>query len=84
MGLIGNFMRFIASVIIFFVVLFLGIVYSAQLGSFFQSLPGTLDVQVGNSTLVIPVLASIIASVVFTLLLNLLTLPFRARARHAE
>jgi hypothetical protein len=37
-----------------------------------KPLPGTLRIEIGNTTLFIPILASIIASVVLTLLLNLI------------
>ena len=38
-----------------------------------RPLPGTLRIEVGNTTLFIPILASIIVSVVLTLLLNLIS-----------
>lgn len=77
MGLIGTFVRFIISVAIFLVILALGIVFGPQLYSALGTLPGTIVI--GNVE--IPVLASIVASVALSLLLNLVTLPFR---RHNE
>ena len=38
-----------------------------------KPLPGTLRIEAGNTTLFIPILASIIASIVLTLLLNLIS-----------
>jgi hypothetical protein len=38
-----------------------------------RPLPGTLRIEAGNTTLFIPILASIIASIVLTLLLNLIS-----------
>lgn len=73
MGFIGTFTRFIVSVAIFVVVLALGIIFSPQLISFFGNLPGT--VTIGNVE--IPILASIVASLVLTVLINLIALPFR-------
>ena len=37
-----------------------------------KSLPGTLRIELGNTTIFIPILVSIIASVALTLLLNLI------------
>ena len=84
MGLIGGFFRLIFSVIIFFVVLGLGIFFAPQLSSFFHALPGTFDVQFNGGTVEIPILASIVASVGASVLISLITLPFRARANRAE
>ncbi len=77
MGLIGNFVRFLVSLAIFVGVLILGILFTPQLGGFFSSLPGTVKLNFGNGTVEIPVLASIVASVAASLLINLIALPFR-------
>lgn len=84
MGLVGNFFRLILSLVIFVVVLLLGIFFAPQLGSFFTSLPGTFEVTIGNNRVEIPLLASIVASVAVTLLINLITLPFRSRSARTE
>jgi amino acid permease len=75
MGLIGSFFRLVAGLVIFIAVLVLGIVFSSQLGSFFQNFPGTVTI----NNVEVPVLASILASVVLTVVLNLALLPFRRR-----
>ena len=77
MGLIGSFVRFVGSIVLFIVVLLLGIVFAPQIASLFSNhIPGG-TVQVGN--IQIPVLASIVASLALTLVVNLLALPFRRR-----
>ncbi len=73
MGLIGSFVRFIVSIGLLIAVLVLGIVFAPQLISAFGNMPGT--VTVGNVQ--IPLLASIIASLVLTLVVNLIAIPFR-------
>lgn len=73
MGLIGSFVRFIVSIGLFIAVLVLGIVFSGQLISAFGNMPGTITV--GNVQ--VPLLASIVASLVLTLVVNLIAIPFR-------
>jgi hypothetical protein len=73
MGIVGSFLRFLAGLAIFIVVLVLGIAFSAQLVPFLQGFPGTI--QIGNVQ--IPLLASIVASLALTIIVNLIALPFR-------
>lgn len=79
MGLIGSFFRLALSIVIFIAVLVLGIIYAPQLTQVFGGTvpPGSLTVPLGSTTLVIPILVSIVASVLFSLVLNLVSLPFR-------
>lgn len=80
MGFLGSFVRLLVGIVVFIVVLALGIIFAPQLSSFLSSFPGNVTFKSGNSTVEIPVLASIVASVVLTLVLNLLALPFRRRS----
>ncbi len=73
MGIVGSFLRFLAGLAIFVVVLVLGIAFSAQLTPLLQSFPGTI--QIGSVQ--IPLLASIVLSLVLTIVVNLIALPFR-------
>jgi hypothetical protein len=77
MGLIGSFFRLVAGIIIFLVVLLFGGQILSALGVNVMNLPGTIAIGSGNSTVYIPVLASIVISLVGTLLINLIALPFR-------
>ena len=77
MGIISSFVRFVGSIVLFVVVLILGIVFAPQIASAFSNhIPGG-TVTVGSVH--IPVLASIVASLALTLVVNLLALPFRRR-----
>jgi len=80
MGFIGSFVRLLIALVIFVGVLILGVVFSPQLASLFNNLPGTLKIQNGGSTVEIPILASIAVSLVLTVVLNLIMLPFRRRS----
>jgi amino acid permease len=73
MGIVGSFLRFLAGLAIFVVVLVLGIAFSAQLTPLLQSFPGTIHL--GNVQ--IPLLASIVFSLALTIVINLVALPFR-------
>jgi hypothetical protein len=80
MGFIGSFVRLLVALVIFVGVLVLGIIFSPQLASLFKNLPGTVTIGNGNSQVEIPILASIAVSLVLTLVLNLIMLPFRRRS----
>ncbi|MBA3826254.1 MAG: hypothetical protein H0X24_20435 [Ktedonobacterales bacterium] len=73
MGILGSFLRFLAGLAIFVVVLVLGIAFSAQLTPLLQSFPGTI--QLGNVQ--VPLLASIVLSLALTIVVNLIAIPFR-------
>lgn len=73
MGIVGSFVRFLAGLAIFVVVLVLGIAFSAQLTPLLQSFPGTI--QLGNVQ--IPLLASIVLSLALTIIINVIAIPFR-------
>ena len=75
MGIIGSFVRFVAGLVIFVVVLVLGIAFSAQLTPILQNFPGTI--QLGSVQ--IPLLASVVFSLALTIVLNLVSIPFRRR-----
>lgn len=79
MGLLGSFLRLAFSIVIFIAALVLGIIYAPQLTQAFGGTvpPGSLSVPIGSSTLVIPLLVSIVASVLLSLVVNLVSLPFR-------
>ncbi len=76
MGLIGSFIRFVIALVLFVAALIAGIIYGPQL-TFLQNFPGTLSFQSGNTTVYIPILGAVVASLALTLIVHLLSLPFR-------
>jgi hypothetical protein len=77
MGLIGSFVRFMVSIVIFVAALVFGIILSVQHPDWFTNLPGTLTFTSGATTVAVPLLASIVLSVGLSLVMNLVTLPLR-------
>ncbi len=75
MGLIGSFFRLVISLAIFVAVIILGAIFAPQITQALGNFPGT--VTIGNVE--IPLLASILASLLLTIIVNLIALPFRSR-----
>ena len=75
MGIIGSFLRLVAGLVIFVVVLILGIAFAPQIGTTLTNFPGTI--QLGSVQ--IPLLASVLASLALTIIINLIAIPFRNR-----
>lgn len=80
MGPIESFLRLVVSLLLFVGVLIAGIVFAPQLTPLLGNLPGTLTVHNGNTTVVVPILPAIVGSVLLSVLVNLLFLPFRRRS----
>ncbi len=80
MGLIGSFFRLVIGIVFFVAIIILGAVFAPQLIQAFGQLPGTLTVGSGNTAVQIPILASIVASLILTVIVNLVALPFRNRS----
>ena len=79
MGPLESFLRLIVGLVLFFGVLIAGIIFAPQLTPLLGNLPGTITIKNGGTTVVIPLLPAIVGSVVLTVLVNLLFLPFRRR-----
>jgi hypothetical protein len=77
MGLIGSFFRLVISLAIFVAVIVLGAIFAPQMAQAFNGIPGG-TITVGSVQ--IPLVASIVASVVLTIVVNLIALPFRNRS----
>lgn len=77
----GFIFQVIFSVIVFIAVLILGAVFTPVLLPYFNQFPGSITISSGSSYVTIPVLASIVSSLLLTLVINLIALPFRRRNR---
>jgi hypothetical protein len=82
-GPIEAFIRFIIALILFVGVLIAGLIFTPQL-LFLKNLPGTVSITSGGTTVYIPVLGAIVASVALTLIVNLVSLPFRRVGRNSH
>jgi Protein of unknown function (DUF2905) len=79
MGAIGTLGRLLLSIAVFIVVIIAGIILAPSLTDFFRQLPGTFEFTSGNTSIQVPLVASIVASLLLTLVINLIALPFRRR-----
>jgi len=75
----GTAVRLTISILLFIVVLFLGVIFTPQLSAFLNQFPGNFSYTSGNSTVQVPLLASIVASLVLTVVVNVISIPFRRR-----
>lgn len=80
MGLISSFTRFIITLILFIVGLFVSLTLAPQLMTSLAALPGSFTLGSGTSAFQYPVLVSLVGGLLLTFIVNILAFPFRRRA----